>query len=137
VLVGRGVSALVVLFMGFDGAAKIATEQHVVSSMVELGWPPGETVGLGILALVCAVVYAIPRTSVLGAILLTGFLGGATAAKVRIEEVSAFFSVIMGVLAWLGLFLQDARLRELLVTGARPSPRGARSSSGTSRAGTA
>jgi hypothetical protein len=115
VLVGRGVSALVVLFMLFDGVTKLVGERHVVTSMAELGWPAEQTVALGILVLACTVVYVIPRTAIVGAILLTGFLGGATAAKVRIEEASAFFSVVMGVLTWLGLFLRDERLRALLL----------------------
>ncbi len=114
VLVGRGVSGLVVLFMLFDGVSKVVVEQHVTKAMTELGWPPDQTVGLGILVLACTAIYVIPRTSIVGAILLTGFLGGATAAKVRIEEPSAFFSVAMGVLVWLGLFLRDDGLRRLL-----------------------
>lgn len=114
-LAGRGVSALVVLFMIFDGVSKLVVEKHVVKSMAELGWPSEQTVPLGILVLVCTALYVIPRTSMVGAILLTGFLGGATAAKVRIEEASAFFSVLMGVLAWLGLFLRDERLRAVVL----------------------
>ena len=114
VLIGRGISGLVVLFMLFDGVSKVVVEQHVVKAMTELGWPLEQTVGLGILVIACTAIYIIPRTSVAGAILLTGFLGGATAAKVRIEEASAFFSIAMGVLVWLGLFLRDERLRALL-----------------------
>jgi hypothetical protein len=114
VLVGRGVSGLVVLFMLFDGVSKVVVEQHVVKAMTELGWPPEQTVGLGLLVIACTAVYVIPRTSVVGAILLTGFLGGATAAKVRIEDASACFSIAMGVLVWLGVLLRDARLRALL-----------------------
>ena len=114
VLVGRGVSGLVVLFMLFDGVSKVVVEQHVMKAMTELGWPPEQTVGLGILVIACTAIYVIPRTSIVGAILLTGFLGGATAAKVRIEDPSAFFSIAMGVLVWLGLFLRDERLRALL-----------------------
>ncbi len=114
VWIGRGLSGLVVAFMLFDGIGKIAVEQHVVKAMGELGWPPGQTAALGVLILVCTAVYAIPRTSVLGAILLTGFLGGATAAKVRIEDASLFFSVFMGVLAWAGLYLRNDRLRALV-----------------------
>jgi hypothetical protein len=116
VLVGRGVSGLVVLFLLFDGISKVVVEQHVAKAMTELGWPPELTVGLGILVIACTAIYVIPRTSIVGAILLTGFLGGATAAKVRIEETSALFSVAMGVLVWLGLFLRDVRLRALLLT---------------------
>jgi hypothetical protein len=120
VWIGRILSGLVVAFMLFDGAGKVSVEEHVVKAMAELGWPPGQTVGLGILVLVCALIYAVPRTSVLGAIVLTGFLGGATAAKVRIEEPSLFFSVGVGVLAWTGLYLRDGRLRALLPLKQRP-----------------
>jgi hypothetical protein len=114
VWVGRAVSGLVVLFLLFDGVSKVIVEQHVVQAMTELGWPPGQTVGLGLVVLACTAIYVLPRTSVLGAILLTAFLGGATAAKVRIEEASALFSIVMGVLVWLGLLLRDTRLRSLL-----------------------
>jgi hypothetical protein len=114
VWVGRGLSGLVVAFMVFDGIGKLAAEEHVMKAMGELGWPPGQTVGLGILVLACTAVYVIPRTSILGAILLTGFLGGATAAKVRIEDASLFFSVVVGILAWAGLYLRNDRLRALV-----------------------
>jgi hypothetical protein len=114
VWIGRALSGLFVLFMLLDGVMKIAVAPPVLKAMAELGWPPGQTVGLGLLVLACTAVYAIPRTAVLGAILLTGFLGGATAAKVRIEEASLFFSVGMGIVAWAGLYLRDERLRALL-----------------------
>ncbi len=114
VWIGRGLSGLVVAFMVFDGLGKIVVEPHVVKAMAELGWPPGQTVALGVLILVCTAIYVTPRTSVLGAILLTGFLGGATAAKVRVEEASLLFSVLMGVLAWAGLYLRNDRLRALV-----------------------
>jgi hypothetical protein len=113
-LVGRGVSALVVLFMLFDGGTKLIAEQHVVTAMAELGWPSSQTVGLGLVILACTALYTVPRTAFLGAILLTGFLGGATAAKVRLDGTAFGFSVAMGVLVWLGLYLRDARLRELV-----------------------
>jgi hypothetical protein len=70
--------------------------------------------GLGIVELVCLALYAYPRTAVLGAILLTGYLGGATASKVRLEDPSWLFSVAIGVLIWAGLFLRDRRIRELI-----------------------
>jgi hypothetical protein len=113
-LVGRILSALVVLFMAFDGVGKLVVEKHVAQSMAELGWPPGQTVGLGVLILVCTALYANRRTAFVGALLLTAFLGGATAEKVRMEEASFLFSVGIGVLAWLGLYLQDERLRALV-----------------------
>ncbi len=114
VWIGRGISALVVAFMLFDGVSKVVVEHHVVKAMAELGWPPALTVPLGVLSLLCTAVYVIPRTSILGAILLTGFLGGATAEKVRMEDASLLFSVVMGTLAWAGVYLRNVRLRPLV-----------------------
>jgi hypothetical protein len=111
---GRTISALVILFMVFDGVGKLAHESHVLQASAELGWPESQTTALGLLVLACTAVYAVRRTSVLGAILLTGFLGGATAAKVRIEDPSLLFSVVMGILTWAGLYLRDERLRALV-----------------------
>jgi DoxX-like family len=127
VWIGRGLSGLVVLFMVFDAFGKIAAEEHVMKAMAELGWPPGQTVGLGILVLACTAIYVVPRTSILGAILLTGFLGGATAAKVRIQDASLFFSVLVGIVAWAGVYLRNDRLRALV-----PVEREARTGGGSS-----
>jgi hypothetical protein len=110
---GRALSGLVILFMIFDGVMKLATERHVVQSMSELGFPVCEMRGLGLLVLACTALYVAPSTAPLGAILLTAFLGGATAAKVRLGDPSLLFSVFMGVLVWSGLFLRDARVRKL------------------------
>lgn len=82
----------------------------VVEGFAHLGYPESLALGIGILELVCTVVYVIPRTSVLGAILLTGYLGGATATQVRVDD--PFFAPI--VLVWGGLFLRDNRLRDFL-----------------------
>ena len=79
----------------------------------KLGWPPEKALMLGILEVGCTLLFVIPRTSVLGAILLTGYLGGATATHVRIGD-PWFFPVILGVLVWLALFLRDPRLRAIL-----------------------
>ncbi|HEX3769868.1 MAG TPA: DoxX family protein [Polyangiaceae bacterium] len=114
VWIGRVLSGLVVAFMLFDTGAKLAGESHVATAMAELGWPAGQTAGIGLTALACTLLYVIPRTSILGAIALTAFFGGATAAKVRIEDASLFFPVFVGVLAWAGLYLREARLRALL-----------------------
>ncbi|MGI8521490.1 MAG: DoxX family protein, partial [Actinomycetota bacterium] len=81
---------------------------------VELGYPAGIVFWLGLILIVCTVLYAVPRTAVLGAILLTGYLGGATATQVRVESPSFWFPVLLGVLAWAGLYLRDARLRSLI-----------------------
>jgi DoxX-like protein len=111
---GRLLSALVVFFMIFDGVMKLFKPQAVVSAMAELGYPDDLTTGLGVLGLVCTFFYAVPRTAIFGAILLTGYFGGAISAKVRIEETSLLFGVAMGVIAWAGLYFRDARLRTLI-----------------------
>ena len=111
---GRIISTVVILFMAFDGVGKLLKVSQVVKANVELGFPEGQLQFLGVLILAFTLAYAIPRTAVLGAILLTAFLGGATAAKVRLEDASLFFSVVMGALVWGGLFLRDARLRALI-----------------------
>lgn len=110
---GRVISALPVLLLLFSAAMKFLKPPEVVEGMAHLGYPENLTLGLGITELACTVIYAIPRTSVLGAILLTGYLGGATATHVRIGE-PFFTPIIAGVLVWLGLFLRDPRLRALI-----------------------
>src|SRR3990172_4755506 len=107
---GRILSALPVLLLLFSGAMKFAKPAAVVEEFTRLGYDENLALGLGIVDITCAVIYAIPQTSVLGAILLTGYLGGATATHVRIGD-QFLGPVIFGVLIWLGLFLRDARLR--------------------------
>jgi hypothetical protein len=85
----------------------------VVKGFEHLGWPLGLAVALGVVELACVVIYLFPKTAVLGAILLTGYLGGAVAAHVRLEEQFAM-PVILGVMLWGGLYLRDIRLRALL-----------------------
>ena len=118
---GRVLSGLVIAFMLFDAAGKLARESHVVAAQAELGFPDGQVRLIGAIVLACTILYAIPRTAVLGAILLTAFLGGATAAKVRLEEASLWASVVMGVLAWAGLYLRDVRLRAMVPLDTRSS----------------
>ena len=110
---GRIISALCVLFLVLDGVLKVMKLPPAVEGTVRLGYPEGLVLRLGIAVLVCTVVYAIPRTSILGAILLTGYLGGATATHVRVGE-PFFFPILFGVLIWAGLFLRDDRLRALI-----------------------
>jgi hypothetical protein len=114
VLVGRILGALVTLFMLFDATGKLVREPHVLAANVELGWPQGQTVALGVVILVCTILYTVRRTSILGALLLTAFLGGATAAKVRIEDPGFVFSIVMCTLAWASLWLREPRVRDLL-----------------------
>ena len=114
---GRGMSGLTVLFMLSDGISKLAMEHHVVEATTKIGYPVDVIRPLGIVVLVCTTLYAIPRTAILGAILLTGFLGGAVASKVRLEDPmfgSILFGVYFGILAWGGLYLRDHRLRALI-----------------------
>ena len=113
---GRILSAIPVLFLLFDGVAKLIKPASVVEATVRLGYPESVIPSLGILLLVCTVVYVVPRTSVLGAILLTGSLGGATATHVRIGDplFPVLFPSIVGALIWGGLFLRDERLRALI-----------------------
>lgn len=114
---GRVISALSVLFLLWDGVMKLWKPAPVLESFARLGYPEGVAAGIGILELVCLAVYVIPRTSVLGAILLTGYLGGAVATHVRIGDplfTHVLFPTYVGLLLWVGLFLRDARLRSLI-----------------------
>jgi len=102
--------------MQFDAAGKLALESHVVASTTAIGFPVSVIRPIGIIALLCTILYAIPRTAILGAVVLTGFCGGAVASKLRIEDPlfsSILFGVYFGVIAWGGLYLRDERLRSL------------------------
>jgi hypothetical protein len=100
--------------MILDGAMKLVKPSFVVESTKQVGFAESTIVPLGLTLLVSTILYLIPRTSVLGAILLTGYLGGAVATHVRLGDGNQWFAVVFGVLAWLGLYLRDARLRALV-----------------------
>jgi hypothetical protein len=113
---GRIISGLPVLFLLLDGIFKLIKPAVVVETTVHLGYSESAIVPIGIVLIICTVIYIIPRTSVLGAILLTGYLGGAVSTHVRAAE-GAFpivFPIIIGALLWLGLYLRDDRLRSLV-----------------------
>ena len=114
--VGRVLSTLPAAFLFFDAVMKLVKPAPVVKATVELGYPESVIPRLGVLLLACTVLYVIPRTAVLGAILLTGYLGGAVATHVRVgdEAFPVVFPVIVGALLWSGLYLRDERLRSLL-----------------------
>jgi hypothetical protein len=119
---GRVLSGLVVLFLLFDGTIKLLEMDVATQTTAQLGYPVGVVFGLGILRLVIAVLYAIPRTSVVGGILLTGLLGGAIATHLRVASpifTHLLFPAYLGLVAWGGLFLRDARLRGFLLPRAR------------------
>jgi hypothetical protein len=113
---GRVLSAVSFLFLLVDGVMKLVKPAVVVETTVQLGWPESVIVGLGIVLLACTALYAVPRTSVLGAILLTGYLGGAVATHVRVGDGAfpAVFPVIVGALVWGGLVLRDPRVAALV-----------------------
>jgi hypothetical protein len=115
--VGWGMTGLMIAFLLFDSLSKLTLERHVVGATTEIGYPLDTIRPLGIICLVCTILYAIPRTAIFGAILLTGYLGGAVASKVRIEDPlfsSVLFGVYFGLLVWGGLYLRDERLRSLI-----------------------
>ena len=113
---GRILSGLVILFLLFDGAIKLVPWPVVTETMDRIGYGSSETLArsLGIITIVCTVLYAIPRTSILGAILLTGYLGGAMASHVRIGSPlfsHILFGFYLGLMVWGGLWLRDRSLR--------------------------
>jgi hypothetical protein len=112
--VGYVLSALAVLFMLFDGVVKFVPVAYT-QSFEGLGFPLDLATFVGILEIVCLIIYAIPRTSFLGAILLTGYLGGAVVLQVRVgaPAFNIIFPLLLGLLLWGGLLLRDARLRAL------------------------
>jgi hypothetical protein len=113
---GRILTALPVLFLLFDVVIHIMKPAMVVTAFEQLGWSASLSVPLAIVELVCLVLYLIPRTSVLGAVLLTGYLGGAVATNLRVGAplfTNILFPVYVGVFLWGGLYLRDARLREV------------------------
>jgi hypothetical protein len=114
---GYVLSGLVILFLLFDGVIKLVPIAVVTETLGQLGYPPQLARGLGVLTLVCAILYAIPRTSVLGAILLTGLFGGAIATHLRVGSPvfsHLLFGGYLGVIMWAGLYLRDGRLRALI-----------------------
>ena len=124
--VGYALSGLFIAFMLMDIVIKLIPLPIVLTTMGDLGWPPSALVarGLGLLCLVLVVLYSVPQTSVLGAVLLTGYLGGAAATHLRIGDPlfsHVLFGVYLGLFMWGGLYLREARLRALFpVTAQRP-----------------
>ncbi len=113
---GRIMWLIVVLFMAFDGITHTLALQFVKDAFVQLGYPMSVVVPIGLTALVSIILYAIPRTSVLGALLLTAYLGGAVATNVRLEMPLTYilFPVFVGILTWGALYLLDPRIAALI-----------------------
>jgi hypothetical protein len=121
---GIALSTVTVLFMLMDATMKLIKPAFVVEASAQLGFPGSTLRGIGLALLLSTLLYVVPRTSILGAILVTGYLGGAVATNVRAEtpEFNLVFPVIFGILLWGGLWLRDQRLRTLLpFTGEVPS----------------
>ena len=113
----RFVAGVPVLFLIFDTVIKLIRIEPVTMSFVQLGYAPSLAVGIGLLELACLTLYVVPRTSILGAVLMTGYLGGAVATHVRAGSplfTHVLFPVYVGILIWLGVFLADHRVRALL-----------------------
>jgi hypothetical protein len=111
---GRVVSAFPILMMGLSSVFKLAGGAQMMKDWAMFGYPPSTLVPIGIVELSCALLYAIPRTSVLGAVLVTSYLGGAVATHVRVSQAVWFGPALLGVFAWLGLYLRDPRVRALM-----------------------
>jgi hypothetical protein len=120
---GYALSGVVALFLLSDASMKLMQIPIVLETTAQLGWPIGSVRPLGVLLLLVTVLYVFPGTSMLGAILLTGYLGGAVATHVRLQSPlfsHTLFGVYLGIVAWAGLYLRDPRLRSLLPLAVEP-----------------
>ena len=118
---GRVLTGIAILFLTFDAAVKLAGAKQAVEGTVQLGWQPHHLPIIGTIALVLLVLYAIPRTAPLGAILWTGYLGGAIATQLRVDNPlfsHVLFPIYVAAIIWGGLYLRDERVRALI----RPRP---------------
>jgi hypothetical protein len=114
---GRVMSGLVIVFLVFDVGIKLIRHPIVAETMVQIGWPPEMGFAIGVVEAVCLVLYVVPQTAVLGAILWTAVFGGAIATHWRLADplfTHTLFGVYLGLLTWGGLFFRDARLRALI-----------------------
>lgn len=114
---GRVLTGLPVLFLGFDVAIKLANVPAVAEASEKLGLPASQAPAIAVVLAICLALYLIPRTAVLGAVLLTGYLGGAVQVHVRVSDPlfsHVLFPVYVGALLWVGLYLRDARVRRLV-----------------------
>ena len=110
---GRVISGLLACLLAMSAAMKLVGGREVIEGFVRMGLPESLRVPLGVLELVCVLVYVVPATSVMGAILLTGYVGGTIVTHLRIGE-PVVFQIALGLLVWLGLYLRESRLKSLL-----------------------
>ena len=117
VIGGRVLSGLAIAFLTMDGVMKFVDIPAVAEASAQLGWPMSANAAIGVVLLACVALYALPPTSVLGAVLLTGYLGGAVAIHVRVGNplpTHTLFPVYVGLFIWCGLWLREPRLRALM-----------------------
>ena len=115
VWVGRILSAIPAFFMLLSGTMKLIHPTSVVAAFTtQFGYPESAIVPIGLIEIACVIIYLIPRTAVLGAILVSSYLGGAVATHFRIQDPTGIAPFILGILAWGGLYFRDARLTHLL-----------------------
>lgn len=120
---GRILSGLAVLFLGFDAVFKLTSAEAAASASAQLGWSASAILQLGIIELLCLAVYLVPRTAILGAVLWTGYLGGAIATHVRVENplfTHTLFPIYVAVFLWGGLYLRDRRVGALIAPPSAP-----------------
>jgi hypothetical protein len=118
---GLVIGALVVLFLAFDSAVKLLRLDAAVEGTTRLGYPEHLVIVIGVVELVSLLAYVIPRTAPIGAVLLTGYLGGATATQVRVEDPWFLFPVAIAVLIWGALWLRDPRVGALFSVNSTPT----------------
>jgi DoxX-like protein len=114
---GNILSGIAILFLLFDSFGKLVKAPQVIEATIKLGYPESSIIPIGIILLVCVILYAIPRTAVLGAILLTGYLGGAVATNLRVGApllLYILFPIYVAGFVWGGIYLREDRLREVL-----------------------
>ena len=116
-LTGRIISGFASVFLLMDGVLRTVRFAPYVEGTVQFGYPEHLATPIGLTLVICTLLYLVPRTAVLGAILLTGYLGGATASHVRVENPFFLFAAVFGVLVWTGLYLREPRLRALIRRG--------------------
>jgi hypothetical protein len=114
VLAGKIISVLCVLFLLFDAIGKVVKESHSIEGSAALGWPVDQVQSIGIVLLISTILYIIPRTAIIGAILLTGYLGGAIAIMVRVGQ-PLYFAAVFAILVWVGLCLRNDKARAFIL----------------------
>lgn len=107
------ISALVILFLLVDAGMKIVKAAPSMEGSVKLGWPADMVQPIGFILLACTILYATPRTAIIGAILITGYLGGAIAVMIQAKQ-PYYFPLVFGALTWLGIYLRDARVKAII-----------------------